>query len=175
MKIREIETPRLLLRGFCKEDALWAYKIWNDPEMGKYLPDKAIEGIDEAYLKELEQLGDDEECCYLIPVLKDSKERVGTCSFIISPDREIYDIAYCVHKDLWCKGYATEIAKGLISFAKKNGASKVTIEVNQDNKASNRVAEKCGGKIVSEDVFVKRKTLNIKKTYKYEINLIDKF
>ena len=61
MKIRDIETARLLLRGFQKEDALWAYKIWNDPEMGKYLPDEAMEEIDEAYLKELEQLGDDEE------------------------------------------------------------------------------------------------------------------
>lgn len=170
MKIRDIETARLLLRGFQKEDAIWAYKIWNDPEMGKYLPDEAMEEIDEAYLKELEQLGDDEECCYLIPVLKDSKERVGTCSFMKSHDGKIYDIAYCIHKDLWNNGYATEIAKGLISFAKESGADKVTIEVNQDNKASNRVAEKCGGKVVSEDTFVKKGTNATKKTYKYEIS-----
>lgn len=30
-----------------KDDALWAYHIWNDPEMGKYLPDEAKEDIDE--------------------------------------------------------------------------------------------------------------------------------
>ena len=51
MKINDIETPRLLLRGFTKEDALWAYSIWNDPEMGQYLPDEAKEEIDEEYLK----------------------------------------------------------------------------------------------------------------------------
>ena len=67
MKIKPIETPRLILRDFTKEDALWAYRIWNDPE----------------YIKELELLGEDEECCYLIPVYKNSKQRIGTCSFMI--------------------------------------------------------------------------------------------
>ena len=83
MKIKPIETPRLILRGFTKEDALWAYRIWNDPEMGEYLPDEAKEDIDSEYIKELELLGEDEECCYLIPVYKNSKQRIGTCSFMI--------------------------------------------------------------------------------------------
>lgn len=34
--------------------------------------DEAKEDIDEECLKELEVLGDSDECCYLIPVLKDS-------------------------------------------------------------------------------------------------------
>ena len=70
MKINDIETSRLLLRGFTKGDALWAYSIWNNPEMGQYLPDEAKEEIDDEYLKMLECLGEDEECCYLIPVFK---------------------------------------------------------------------------------------------------------
>ena len=45
MKIEPIETPRLILRGFTKEDALWAYSIWNDPEMGEYLPDEAKQEV----------------------------------------------------------------------------------------------------------------------------------
>lgn len=45
MKIENIETARLILRGFTKEDALWAYSIWNNPEMGQYLPDEAKEDI----------------------------------------------------------------------------------------------------------------------------------
>lgn len=75
MKIPPIETPRLLLRGFAKEDALWAFRIWNDPEVGKYLPDEPMLEPDPEYIRELEELGDDEECCYLVPVLK---ERPGT-------------------------------------------------------------------------------------------------
>ena len=174
MKIENIETPRLLIRGFTKDDALWAYKIWNNPDIGKYLPDEAKYEIDKEYLKELEKLGNDDECCYLIPVFKDSLERVGTCSFIKSDDNKVYDIAYCVHQDLWGKGYATEIAKGLVGYAKSKGAERVTIIVNEDNQASRRVAEKCGGKVVSEEYFIKKGTCKQRKSLKYEINLVTK-
>ena len=66
MKIEKIETPRLYLRGFTPADAGFALSIWNDPEMGEYLLDEAMETIDEDYLREIEKLGEDEECCYLI-------------------------------------------------------------------------------------------------------------
>lgn len=171
MRIDVIETDRMLIRGFTKDDALWAYKIWNDPEMGKYLPDEAKPEIDYEYLKELETLGDDEECCYLIPVLKDTSERVDTCSFMMSEDGKTYDIAYCVHQKLWNKGYATEIATGLIAYARKQGAKKVTIYVAQDNIASNQVAKKCGGKIAGEKTYKKRGTDEWKTEYLYEVTL----
>ena len=51
------------------------------------------------------------------------------------------------------------------------GAEKVTIFVGQDNAPSNRVAQKCGGKIVSESTYKKRGTDIIMKDYKYEIVL----
>ena len=152
-------------------DALWAYSIWNNPEMGQYLPDEAKEEIDDEYLKMLEGLGEDKECCYLTPVFKNSLERVGTCSFMISDDKKVYDIAYCVHKNFWCQGYATEIAQGMIDYARSQGAEKVTIYVGQENAASNRVAQKCGGKIVSESTYKKKGTDIIMKDYKYEIVL----
>lgn len=171
MKINDIETSRLLLRGFTKDDALWAYSIWNDPEMGKYLSDKAKEDIDYEYIKMLEILGEDDECCHLIPVFKDSLERVGTCSFMISQDKKVYDIAYSVHKDFWCKGYATEIVQGMIDYARNQGAEKVIIFIDQENIASNRVAQKCGGKIVKEGTYKKAGTDTIRKEYKYEIVL----
>lgn len=101
MRVEIIETRRLYLRGFRKEDAMFAIGIWNDPEAGKYLPDEAMDDIDEAYLKEIEELPEDEECCYMIAECKDTHERVGTCSFIPSEDGKTYDIAYCVHKKYW--------------------------------------------------------------------------
>lgn len=171
MKIESIRTSRLILRGFTKEDALWAYSIWNDPEMGEFLPDEAKEDIDPEYIKMLEALPDDEECCYLIPIFKDTKERVGTCSFMISDDQTTYDIAYCVHKNYWNKGYATEIAQGLIDYARTQGAKKVTIAVSQGNVASKRVAEKCGGRIVGESTYNKRGTDIVMKDYIYQIDL----
>ena len=133
--------------------------------------DEAKEEIDEEYLKMLEGLGNDQECCYLIPVFKDSLERVGTCSFMISEDKKVYDIAYCVHKKYWRQGYATEIAQGMIDYARSQGAEKVTVFVSQENAASNRVAQKCGGIIVSESTYKKRGADSVLKDYKYEIIL----
>lgn len=90
---------------------------------------------------------------------------------MISDDKKVYDIAYCVHKNFWCQGYATEIAQGMIDYARSQGAEKVTIYVGQENAASNRAAQKCGGKIVSESTYKKRGTDIIMKDYKYEIVL----
>ena len=61
---------------------------------------------------------------------------------MISDDKKVYDIAYCVHKNFWCQGHATEIAQGMIDYARSQGAEKVTIYVGQENAASNRVAQK---------------------------------
>lgn len=125
MKIPPIETPRLLLRGFTKEDALWAFRIWNDPEVGKYLPDEPMLEPDPEYIRELEKLGDDEECCYLIPTMKERPEqRVGTCSFLPLDEGKTYDLAYCVHPDFWKQGYATEMAQGMIEYARRQGGGK---------------------------------------------------
>ena len=171
MKIEEIVTKRLRLRGFTKEDAVWAYSIWNDPKMGQYLPDEAKEEVDEAYIKELEILGEDEECCYLIPVLKDTGEKVGTCSFIPEEDGRVYDIAYCVHEKFWNRGFATEIAQGMIDYARRHGAEKVTILVSKENVASNHVAQKCGGVIESINDYRKKGTDVVMKEYKYVVML----
>ena len=158
MKIQPIETPRLLLRSFTREDARFAVSIWNDPEMGEYLPDEAMEEIDEAYLHMVEALGEDEECCYLIAEDKRTGERIGTCSFIPEEGGAVYDIAYCVHKKHWRNGYATEMAQGMIDYAHAQGARRITVRVNRENAASNRVAQKLGFTVVGEETYKKRGT-----------------
>jgi len=171
MKIETIETERLYLRGFEKEDAKFAIGIWNDPEMGEYLPDEAMDEIDPDYLKEIEELGDDDECCYLIAELKDTHRRIGTCSFIPDAQGEVFDIAYCVHKNEWRKGYATEMARGMTGYAKLKGAAKVTVRVNKENTGSNNVVRKLGFKVVGEKSYKKRGTDIEYTDYLYELLL----
>ena len=74
-------------------------------------------------------------------------------------------------RNFWGQGYATEIAQGMIAYARSQGAEKVTISVGQENAASNRVAQKCGGTIVSESTYQKKGTDIIMKDYQYEIVL----
>ena len=59
----------------------------------------------------------------------------------------------------------------MIEYARGQEAEKVTIFVGQENVASNRVAEKCGGRIVSENTYIKRGADMIMKDYKYGIIL----
>lgn len=171
MRIQTIETERLYIRSFEKEDAGFAISIWNDPEMGEYLPDEAMEEIDESYVKEIEELADADDCYYLIAELKDSHKRIGTCSFIVSGDEVIYDIAYCVHRNHWRNGYATEMAKGMIDYAKTQGADKVTVRVNKENIASNKVVKKLGFEVVGEKRYKKRGTDLEFVDHLYELNI----
>ncbi len=165
-----IETERLILRGFTKDDARFAISIWNDPEMGEYLPDEAMDEISPEYLAEIESLGDDSECCYMIAISKKIGERIGTCSYIPENGGKSYDIAYCVHRNHWRQGYATEMAGGMIEYARSKGADKVTVRVNRENKASNRVAEKSGFHVVGEKKYQKRGTEREQVDYLYELN-----
>ncbi len=150
---------------------MFAISIWNDSEMGEYLPDPVMTEIDPEYLKEIEALGEDRECCYLIAESKESGERIGTCSFIPDQDGKIYDIAYCVHKDYWCNGYATEMAMGMIHYAKGQGVQKITVDVNMKNAASNAVMRKLGFSVVGERSYKKRGTDLEFQDYKYELLL----
>ncbi len=170
MKIEPIYTERLCLRGFRKEDARFAIGIWNDPEMGQYLPDPALEEIDGEYLRLIEGLGEDKDCCYLIAEDRHTGERIGTCSFIPEEDAS-YDIAYCVHKNYWRQGYATEMARGMIEYAKCQGASQVTVDVNRENVASNRIVQKLGFVMAGEKTYNKRGTQRVFTDYRYRLSL----
>ena len=171
MKIENIITDRLNIRGFQKEDALFAFSICNDPEMGQYLTDASNGKTDEEYLRILEGLGDDDECCYLIAELKETHERIGTCSFIPSEDGEIYDIAYCVHKKYWRNGYATEMIKGMIKHAKSNGAKKITVKIDEDNEASNGVVNKLGFHVAKKGTYIRQGTHSEAVDLLYELNI----
>ena len=169
MKIEKIETPRLYLRGFTPADADFALSIWNDPEMGEYLLDGAMETVSDAYRREIEQLGEDEECCYLIAEDKESGTRIGTCSFI--PEDGVYDLAYCVHKQFWRQGYATEMVGGMIAHARSQGAKKITIVISNENAASNAVAKKFGCRVAETLTEKKRDSDRVFTDYKYELDL----
>jgi ribosomal-protein-alanine N-acetyltransferase len=53
-------------------------------------------------------------------------------------------VGYCIAKDEWGKGYATEACKKIIELATEVGITKLVVPVHPDNLASIRVLEKCG-------------------------------
>lgn len=171
MKIKGIKTERLNLRNYEKADLNFIISIWNDPEMGKYMPDPSIENMDEEYRKVYETLEEDEECCYLISECLATGERIGTCSFVASEDGSTYDLGYCVHMKFWRNGYGTETLQGMIDYAKSCGAKKITASVNKKNEASNAIMRKLGFNIVGESKFKKIGTDSIMESYLYSLEL----
>ena len=171
MHIEKIETDRLYLRTFAKDDALFAISIWNDPEMGEYLGDPSLETIDSEYVKEIEVLGDDPICCYLIAESKITGERIGTCSFIPLENQTVYDIAYCVNKLHWRKGYATEMIQGMIAYAKTHNGKRITVKIDPNKTGSNRVVQKLGFKMIHTGSYIKRGENKLCPEYTYELLL----
>ena len=174
MKVKTIETERLNLRSFERTDARFAISIWNDKEMGEYLLDEAMEEISDDYLRMIEDLADDEECYYMIAENKETRERIGTCSFILSEDGATMDIAYCVLKKLWRNGYATEMARGMVEYAKAHGVEKVTISIAKDNAGSIGVARKLGCTLKEEKLCTKRGEEEAHTVCLYELNISTK-
>ena len=174
MRVETIETERLYLRPFERTDARFAISIWNDKEMGEYLLDEAMEEVSDEYLRMIEGLADDEECYYMIAENKETRERIGTCSFILSEDGATMDIAYCVLKKLWRNGYATEMARGMVEYAKTHGVEKVTISIAKDNAGSIGVARKLGCALKEEKLCVKRGEEEAHTVCLYELDLTQK-
>ena len=174
MRVETIETERLHLRPFERTDARFTISIWNDKEMGEYLLDEAMEEISDEYLRMIEDLADDEECYYMIAENKETHERIGTCSFLLSEDGATMDIAYCVLKKLWRNGYATEMARGMVEYAKAHGIEKVTISIAKDNAGSIGVARKLGCALKEEKLCVKRGEEEAHTVCLYELDISTK-
>lgn len=127
-----------------------------------------MENMDEEYRAALETLDEDEECCYLISELKETGERIGTCSFIPGEDGKTYDLAYCVHKNYWKQGYATEMVQGMMDYAREHGAHRFTVFVNKENAASNAVMKKLDFYVTGEKSYHKRGTRLEYTDFQYE-------
>lgn len=169
MKIPVIETDRLHLRGFTPADAPFAIGIWNSPDTCEYLTDEPMETISEDYRRLVEGLGEDERCCYLVAQSRETGERIGTCSFVPCEGGAVYDIAYCVAKEHWRKGYATEMAGALRDYAREQGAKKLTIHIFQGNAASIAIAETLGCHIAAQRPY--EKSGKVLTEYRYEADL----
>ena len=59
-------------------------------------------------------------------------------------DGAAWEIGWALRRDLWGVGYATAITRALVGHARRVGIPALVIEFMPENRASRRVAEKCG-------------------------------
>lgn len=141
MKLNQpIETPRLSIRSYRREDRDFSVSLWCDGENGAYMNTPLFQNLDETYLSFFDEMEDEPDGYYLI--VEQNGEPVGTCCMF--PEEESWDIGYCIRKDLWRKGLGSELIEGLIAYIRKAGGRAVTAEVADRNAASKGLLQKYG-------------------------------
>lgn len=141
-----LQTARLLLRSMQPADIPALVALWSDPEVTRYVggprePARLAESFEE-------DLRNPPAAYDLWPVCEQATGRlVGHCGLL---DKEVdgraeIELVYVLARPAWGRGYATEIAQALKSYAlEQMGLRRLIALIEPGNAGSERVAEKAG-------------------------------
>lgn len=143
-----LETQRLSLHHFEKDDAGFLLEIMNHPDYHAFVGDRQLRSVNdaEAYIAEkmippYEELG----FGFWMMRLRETGEPVGFAGIIKREILDDADVGYAVHEKFYGKGLAQEATRGVLTYAKQTlGFSRVSAITNPDNSASISVLMKCG-------------------------------
>lgn len=134
-----IETNRLILRRYCKEDLQDLYEYLSDEEVVKYEPYKPM-NMDEVKENLDWRISTDE----MIAVeLKNSHKMIGNV-YMGKRDFEALEMGYVLNRNYWGNGYAAESCKALIQRAFSDGVHRIYAECDPVNKNSWKLLEVLG-------------------------------
>ncbi|GIN14506.1 N-acetyltransferase [Shouchella clausii] len=142
-----LETERLFLRQYSKEDIVPLHSMFSDAETMKYYPAPfSLEKTKNWIQKNRERYEEDGYGLWAV-CLKETNELIGDCGLvkqIVEGNREV-EIGYHINKKYWSQGYASEAAKGCMEFGLNQlGLNKLISIIDPMNIPSIRVAEKIG-------------------------------
>lgn len=159
------ETSRLIIREFEPSDFPGIHDYAQQAEVVQYQvwgPNTEVETqefLDQAIQNQTELPRLNFELCVL---LKTTNQHIGGCGIHLKDESyNLAHIGYIMNPAFWGKGYATEVTKGLIDYAKQTLKIKnIKATCDQQNIASKRVLEKSGlqlEKIIEKDFLQKGK------------------
>lgn len=134
-----METERLILRGYKREDLQDLYEYLSDKEVVKYESYRPM-SLEEAS-KELEYRIADSE--FIAVELKDTHKMIGNV-YLGKRDFDTLEIGYVFNKAYWKYGYAYEACNGLIKEAFDRETHRIYAECDPENPNSWRLLEKLG-------------------------------
>lgn len=147
---QRLETKRLILRRFTKEDAAAMYKNWaSDSEVTKYLtwPTHSNIDVSKFVLEEWVNSYSDEKYYQWAIVLKENgDEPIGSISAVkINEDVSMVQIGYCIGKTWWKRGITSEAMRAVMNFFfGKVGVNRIEARHDPGNPNSGKVMMKCG-------------------------------
>lgn len=141
-----IQTERLLLRWHVEADAEEIFSRYaHDPEVTRYLCWKPHQTLEDTIEFQRDKAADREQGIsfgWLIRS-KESHLVLGMVGFKI--EKHAVDLGYCLARDAWGQGYATEAARAVVTALQQNDAIwRIAALCHVENEASARVLEKAG-------------------------------
>ena len=148
MKTPVLETERLLLRPFRKEDAEAVFVCWeSDPDVAKYMfwtSHNDIEKTKEWIAFEIGQIEKEDWYRFAIE-LKETGELIGTALIYYEEEVACWEVGYNLGKKYWGKGYTTEAMRKVMDFAVELlGITEIVGRYAKENPASGNVMKKLG-------------------------------
>jgi ribosomal-protein-alanine N-acetyltransferase len=148
-------TDRLTLRLFSQEDATVLQLVLDDPDVWRFFPRTEVPTLarTKAYIEG--QLAHWDEYGFgHWAIITSDEVLIGWCGLQFLPDTEETEVAYCLGKDYWGKGFATEAARASLNFGITNlGIMEIVGLTHAENKASQHVLQKIGLKFVDRKFY----------------------
>jgi [ribosomal protein S5]-alanine N-acetyltransferase len=144
-----IETERLLLRPFDRDDTNNVYHNWaKDNRVTRYLtwPTHESTNVTQKVLESwIEQYTNKSFYQWAI-VYKNNNQAIGSISVVsIDETIEAMEIGYCIGYDYWNMGITTEAFKALISYLfDEVKCNRISARHDINNPSSGYVMKKCG-------------------------------
>ncbi len=147
-EVLKLSTERLVLRPLEQSDVPVMHRLCNDPDVSATIADMPYPYPIEAAagtVAAMQNLMASGEAYAFAVVPHDSSELVGIVYLIPNPVYQHAELIYWLGKPHWCKGYATEAARAVLTFAfGQLKLHRVYASVFRGNIASVRILEKCG-------------------------------
>ena len=151
MNIR-IETERLMMRPFQKDDVERLFLLDSNPEVMKYVGQKTLTKKEQSaeVIKMVQKQYAEKGIGRWAVIEKESNLLIGW-SFLkylteeINGIKNVYDLGYRFLPEFWGKGYATESAKASLEYGfKKMNLDKICAHAHSENEASIYTLKKLG-------------------------------
>lgn len=140
-----LETERLILRKFRKNDVADILEYGSDPETLKYLDWEGIETEGEAMESIVDYYWSNPGVYAICP--KEEEKCIGCIDLRMDPDHEKAVPGYVLNRDYWGCGYMSEALDAVMALCfEKLELNRVESCYYAGNEGSGRVMEKCGMK-----------------------------
>lgn len=161
----EQQTTRLLLRPCGIENLEVIYQLWINDHVRHFLFDDRVISKDEARSfveASIENFAQHGYGLWLVYTIE-GESLIGFAGFLRSVE-DVPNLIYGIHPDFCGRGYATEAAAAVMSYALESlTVPRVTAEVDEPNVSSIRVVEKLGMRRTGRTIVAGRPLVNYDK------------